>query len=92
MRSFKPFFSYTLTVERDRKLPVWKSHEVQRIYKADVFFGADGAFSAVRQSLMNYPLFNYSQQYETHGYKVRFRIKLHFVMVMFQMCVCVCEF
>jgi kynurenine 3-monooxygenase len=55
--------------EREHKLPVWKSHEVQRIYKANVFFGADGAFSAVRQSLMNYPLFNYSQQYETHGYK-----------------------
>lgn len=32
-------------------------------------FGTDGAFSAVRSSLMRMPRFNFSQQYLGHGYK-----------------------
>ncbi|MBS3915505.1 MAG: FAD-dependent monooxygenase [Bacteroidetes bacterium] len=36
---------------------------------ADVVIGTDGAFSAVRDSMMRYPRFNYSQTYENHGYK-----------------------
>lgn len=34
-----------------------------------LIFGADGAFSAVRRSLMKLPRFNYSQTYLEYGYK-----------------------
>lgn len=36
---------------------------------ADLIFGADGAFSAVRGVLQKTSRFNYSQQYLEHGYK-----------------------
>jgi kynurenine 3-monooxygenase len=36
---------------------------------ADVLFGADGAFSAVRSKLQQRDRFNYSQSYIDHGYK-----------------------
>jgi kynurenine 3-monooxygenase len=36
---------------------------------ADVLFGADGAFSAVRSRLQQRDRFNYSQSYIDHGYK-----------------------
>ncbi|KAJ1360008.1 Kynurenine 3-monooxygenase [Parelaphostrongylus tenuis] len=36
--------------------------------KADLILGCDGAYSAVRRSLSNYPGFNYSQEYISHGY------------------------
>lgn len=35
----------------------------------DVILGADGAFSAVRKAMMATPRFNYSQDFEAHGYK-----------------------
>lgn len=41
----------------------------RRRVEADLVFGADGAFSAVRLALMLRPRFNYSQTYEAHGYK-----------------------
>lgn len=41
----------------------------RRRVEADLVFGADGAFSAVRLALMMRPRFNYSQTYEAHGYK-----------------------
>jgi len=37
--------------------------------QADLIFGADGAYSAVRQALQKRPRFNFSQQYLEHGYK-----------------------
>lgn len=37
--------------------------------EADLIFGTDGAFSAIRGSLMRTDRFNYSQQYLEHGYK-----------------------
>lgn len=37
--------------------------------KADVIFGTDGAFSAVRSSFLKRDRFTYSQQYLSHGYK-----------------------
>ena len=40
-------------------------HELQ----PDILLGTDGAFSAVRYSMQKSPRFNYSQQYEEHGYK-----------------------
>jgi kynurenine 3-monooxygenase len=36
---------------------------------APLIFGTDGAFSAVRRSLMKQPRFNYSQTYLEYGYK-----------------------
>lgn len=38
-------------------------------YKYDYIFGTDGAFSAVRNRMMKTPMFNYSQDYLSHGYK-----------------------
>lgn len=37
--------------------------------KADVVFGADGAFSSVRNAMMKTERYNYSQTYLEHGYK-----------------------
>ena len=37
--------------------------------KSDWIFGADGAFSALRNSMMKTPMFNYSQNYISAGYK-----------------------
>eukprot|EP01121_Diplochlamys_sp_Union-15-3_P016060 TRINITY_DN539_c0_g4_i1.p1 TRINITY_DN539_c0_g4~~TRINITY_DN539_c0_g4_i1.p1 ORF type:complete len:459 (-),score=65.85 TRINITY_DN539_c0_g4_i1:26-1402(-) len=37
--------------------------------KAELVFGADGAYSVVRNSFLNSPLFDYSQIYSSHGYK-----------------------
>jgi kynurenine 3-monooxygenase len=37
--------------------------------ESDLVFGADGAFSAVRNALMKTERFNYSQQYLPHSYK-----------------------
>ena len=41
----------------------------ERRIEADLVFGADGAFSAVRLSLMMRPRFDYAQSYLAHGYK-----------------------
>lgn len=38
-------------------------------YAYDQIFGTDGAFSAVRSRLQKTPMFNYSQEYLSHGYK-----------------------
>ncbi|MDX1653172.1 MAG: NAD(P)/FAD-dependent oxidoreductase [Brumimicrobium sp.] len=38
-------------------------------FKYDHIFGTDGAFSAVRYRLQKTPMFNYSQEYLSHGYK-----------------------
>ena len=35
----------------------------------DLIFGADGAFSLMRYTMLKTESFNYSQQYEAHGYK-----------------------
>lgn len=37
--------------------------------KADLLFGTDGAFSAVRSTMVKTDRFNYSQHYIEHGYK-----------------------
>ncbi|MCB0571709.1 MAG: FAD-dependent monooxygenase [Phaeodactylibacter sp.] len=42
---------------------------VRTSMQAPLIFGADGAFSAVRRSLMKLPRFNYSQSYLEYGYK-----------------------
>jgi kynurenine 3-monooxygenase len=38
-------------------------------YNYNQIFGTDGAFSAVRTRLQKTPMFNYSQDYLSHGYK-----------------------
>jgi kynurenine 3-monooxygenase len=38
-------------------------------YTYDHIFGTDGAFSSVRGRLQKIPMFNYSQDYLSHGYK-----------------------
>ncbi|MEM1319273.1 MAG: NAD(P)/FAD-dependent oxidoreductase [Bacteroidota bacterium] len=45
-----------------------QSGEVKDL-EADIIFGTDGAFSAVRGSLQRTPRFNYSQHYLDYGYK-----------------------
>lgn len=46
------------------------SHENEiKEYTFDLIIGADGAFSAVRQSLQSYDRFDFSQSYIDHGYK-----------------------
>ena len=37
--------------------------------KADVVLSTDGAFSAVRDAMIRYPRYNFSQSYENYGYK-----------------------
>jgi len=41
----------------------------KRTVQAPLIFATDGAFSAVRNSLMKTPRFDYSQQYLSHSYK-----------------------
>ena len=41
----------------------------EKSFTFDHIFGTDGAFSAVRNRLMKNPMFNYSQEYLSHGYK-----------------------
>lgn len=41
----------------------------QRRFKADWIFGADGAFSSVRTSMVRTDRFDYSQRFIEHGYK-----------------------
>lgn len=44
-----------------------KDQIVEKSY--DAVFATDGAFSAVRNRMMKYPMFDYSQSYLSHGYK-----------------------
>jgi kynurenine 3-monooxygenase len=44
------------------------THQVKTA-KAKRIFGADGAYSAVRNAMMRLPRFDYSQTYLSHGYK-----------------------
>lgn len=52
-------------VDVEQAIAVFEKETVQ----ANWLFGADGAFSAMRNSLMKTPLFNYSQHYISAGYK-----------------------
>lgn len=44
-------------------------HGVQTNITADIIFGSDGAFSAVRSEMQKTNRFTYSQTYENYGYK-----------------------
>ncbi|MEQ9422819.1 MAG: NAD(P)/FAD-dependent oxidoreductase [Cyclobacteriaceae bacterium] len=56
-------------VLHERKLVLVSPNGEKEKIKADVFIGADGAFSALRGSLQKTDRFNYSQDYLEHGYK-----------------------
>lgn len=49
----------------------FKSYNTKEVTKvqSDLLFGTDGAFSAVRASMVKSDRFNYSQHYIEHGYK-----------------------
>jgi len=44
-------------------------HGEQNIITADILFGSDGSFSAVRSEMQKTSRFSYSQTYENYGYK-----------------------
>lgn len=48
---------------------VVESERGEREERADLIFGADGAFSAVRLAMQMRPRFDYQQSYLAHGYK-----------------------
>jgi len=58
-------------VDLDTGEASFKSYNTKEITKveSDLLFGTDGAFSAVRSSMVKMDRFNYSQQYIEHGYK-----------------------
>ncbi len=54
----------------DQNIAIVENPEGKKIeVKADIMFGTDGAFSAVRTEIQKTPRFNYSQTYENYGYK-----------------------
>ncbi len=54
----------------DNNVAIVENDKHQRIeVKADIMFGTDGAFSAVRTEMQKTLRFNYSQTYENYGYK-----------------------
>uniref|UniRef100_A0AC35F6Z8 FAD-binding domain-containing protein n=1 Tax=Panagrolaimus sp. PS1159 TaxID=55785 RepID=A0AC35F6Z8_9BILA len=63
------FFEYKV-VKADPKAGCVTFNHVGNIIesKGDLILACDGAHSAIRRSLMAYPLFQYSQEYIAHGY------------------------
>lgn len=59
------FNSRCKKVDFDQPAAIFNDEEIQ----SDWIFGADGAFSALRNSLMKTSMFNYSQHYISAGYK-----------------------
>lgn len=59
------------SVDFEKPAVVYKNAITQERQKQepDLFFGADGAFSAVRSAMQRTDRFNYSQEYIEHGYK-----------------------
>jgi kynurenine 3-monooxygenase len=58
-----------LSVDLDNATAVFEGAEGEAKVEADVLFGADGAFSAVRSVMQKTDRFNYQQEYIEHGYK-----------------------
>ena len=55
-------------VDIDQKTLVVSDNQKVSEHQAEIIIGADGAFSAVRKEMMRRPLFNYHQDYISHGY------------------------
>ncbi|RKQ51214.1 kynurenine 3-monooxygenase [Roseivirga pacifica] len=66
----KIYFDHKCTdVDFDKPEAKFENEQGEVTVGADFIFGADGAFSALRNAYLKTPLFNYSQQYITAGYK-----------------------
>lgn len=70
-RGVKIHFSQGLSdVDLETATTVFKdANGVEQSVSADLLFGADGAFSAVRRVMQKTDRFSYSQEYIEHGYK-----------------------
>lgn len=59
-----------LSVDQEKaQVVIEEDGDGQRTIEADWLFGADGAFSQVRSSMMSNHRFSYEQQFIDHGYK-----------------------
>ena len=56
-------------VDFERTIAYLHHQDVSLEIHAELIFGADGAYSAVRQAMQKTDRYNYSQQYIPHGYK-----------------------
>lgn len=63
------FGQRVLSVDQESAQVVIEENGRQRTIEADWLFGADGAFSQVRSSMMSNHRFSYEQQFIDHGYK-----------------------
>ncbi|CAD5222639.1 unnamed protein product [Bursaphelenchus okinawaensis] len=63
------FFEHKVQKVDMRNKRLIASHKGQEVVvSGDIVLACDGAYSAVRRSLMTYPRFDYSQEYIEHGY------------------------
>jgi kynurenine 3-monooxygenase len=56
-------------IDFERSIAYVENTDTSLDIHADLIFGADGAFSAVRRAMQKTDRFNYSQDYIPHGYK-----------------------
>jgi len=65
------FFNHRcISADLDNNTAILENQEgVKTEVKADIMFGTDGAFSAIRTEMQKTTRFNYSQTYENYGYK-----------------------
>ncbi len=58
-----------IDIDFERTVAYLRHKDTSLEIHSDLIFGADGAYSAVRQAMQKTDRYNYSQQYITHGYK-----------------------
>jgi kynurenine 3-monooxygenase len=64
------FFGFSLTnVDRSGKCTIQTPKGDEEVKQFDLVVGADGAFSAVRESMLKQGRINFSRQFIRHGYK-----------------------
>ncbi len=63
------FREKTIGLDLEQNALITERQGARQRHEAPLVFGADGAFSAVRGTLMKTPRFNYCQEYLAHGYK-----------------------
>ncbi len=65
------YFNHKCThMDLDNNVATFQNREDQHIkVEGDVFLATDGAFSAVRDAMIRNPRHDFSQTYESHGYK-----------------------
>lgn len=63
-------FNFRCTdIDFDKTTAYLVKNDISHKIKADLIFGADGAFSSVRSAMQKTDRFNYSQEFIPHGYK-----------------------